>query len=465
VWLLAAFAVLFVGAPAGAQDGGEDAPGATEDTEAEVTEELDAPFVIFGTLTAQVGDERQPVEGASVIVLTLEGDEVDTGTSGADGRWEVGLEEGGEYLVRLDVNSLPDGVTVGGDGTVEREVAFSQGRVRVGALFPLGDAVAAPPAQPDPGTGELDDTTDRAEAVAAAPGRSAWERFLQLAVEGIRFGLLLGMMSIGLSLIFGTTGLTNFAHAEMVTWGALAAYFFNVVIGVNLIPAAILATLSGALAGALFDWGIFRRLRNRGVGLVAQLVVSIGLSLFLRYVFLYLFRGDRRSYAQFATQRGTEFGPISLLPKDIVAIVLSAAVLGLVGLLLQRTRTGRAMRAVADNRDLASSSGINVQRVILQVWMLGGSLAALSGVLFGLSEAIAWDMGFKILLLIFAGVTLGGLGTAFGAAVGSLLIGIMVMVSTMVIPPELKNVGALGILVLVLVVRPQGILGRSERIG
>jgi len=137
----------------------------------------------------------------------------------------------------------------------------------------------------------------------------------------------------------------------------------------------------------------------------------------------------------------------------------------LVALMLQRTKIGKAMRAVSDNRDLAASSGINVDRVVLVVWALGGGLATLGGVLLGLSDGVSWDMGFRLLLLMFAGVTLGGLGTAYGALLGSLVVGIFVQVSTLVIPSDIKYVGGLLLLIVILVIRPQGILGARARIG
>ncbi|MGI9610993.1 MAG: ABC transporter permease subunit, partial [Acidimicrobiia bacterium] len=140
-------------------------------------------------------------------------------------------------------------------------------------------------------------------------------------------------------------------------------------------------------------------------------------------------------------------------------------VLLMVGLALQRTRIGKAMRAVADNRDLAESSGIDVQRVIRIVWIAGGGLAGLGGVLFGLTESIGWEMGFRLLLLMFAGTTLGGLGTAYGALLGCLVVGVFIQLSTLIIPTDTKNIGALLTLVLILLVRPQGLLGRKERIG
>ena len=126
---------------------------------------------------------------------------------------------------------------------------------------------------------------------------------------------------------------------------------------------------------------------------------------------------------------------------------------------------GKAMRAVADNKDLAESSGIDVDRVIGFVWASGAGLAALGGILQGLSEQVSFQMGFQLLLLMFAGVTLGGLGTAYGALVGSLVVGIAMEVSTLWIPSEFKTVVALSILIIVLLVRPQGILGQAERVG
>jgi branched-chain amino acid transport system permease protein len=182
-------------------------------------------------------------------------------------------------------------------------------------------------------------------------------------------------------------------------------------------------------------------------------------------VILYIFRGDPRSYGQYAIQNGIAIGPILLPAKDLWSIGISVLMLLAVGLTLQKTKVGKAMRAVSDNRDLAESSGIDVQRVILVVWAVGSGLAGLGGVLWGLGESVSWLMGFRLLLLIFAGVILGGLGTAYGALVGSIVVGVFIQMSTLVIPTELKNVGALAMLVVILVVRPQGIMGRPERIG
>jgi branched-chain amino acid transport system permease protein len=136
-----------------------------------------------------------------------------------------------------------------------------------------------------------------------------------------------------------------------------------------------------------------------------------------------------------------------------------------VATVLLRTRVGKAMRAVADDVDLSEASGIDVRRIILFVWVGGAGLAAVGGVFLGVIESVSFEMGFNLLLLMFAAVILGGLGTAFGAMVGGLVVGIATEVSTIWVQPSLKFVFALAALVLALLVRPQGILGRRERIG
>jgi neutral amino acid transport system permease protein len=274
------------------------------------------------------------------------------------------------------------------------------------------------------------------------------------------------MCAVGLSLIFGTTGLVNFAHGELVTFGALLAYLFNVTLGLHLMIAAPIAVVLAGVFGALFDRGFWRPLRNRGTSLIALMVVSIGASLALRHMFLYQFGGRTRPYDDYAIQTDTiDFLNITMVRKDIWIVAVSIILLVLVALALERTRIGKATRAVADNKDLAESSGIDVEKVILVVWAAGTALAAVGGIFLGLTEQVSWLGGFQLLLLMFAGVVLGGLGTAYGALVGSIVVGLAVQLSVLFISSELKNVAALLILALVLLVRPQGILGRKERVG
>jgi branched-chain amino acid transport system permease protein len=389
-------------------------------------------------LTGVLSTSRSgPIEGVQVTVTDADGNEVDQVESDEEGRWTVDVPEPGQYTITIDAGDLPDGVELGTGGD-SRTVNVTAGRVQP-VNFGLSDGTTG--------------------------GGGGSGRVIQLFVDGLRFGLLIAMCAVGLSLIFGTTGLTNFAHGELVTIGAVTAWFLNVNGGLPLIWATVLALIVGAAVGALNDLAIWRPLRRRGTGLIAALVVSIGLSLALRYLIQIIYGGRSRAYVGYQDQRAVDYGLFSLTPRALFSIVLSVVVLLLVALMLQRTKIGKAMRAVADNRDLASSSGINVDRVILFVWALGGLLATLGGVLLGLSDGVQWDMGFRLLLLMFAGVTLGGLGTAYGALIGSLVVGVFVQMSTLVIPSDIKYVGGLLLLIVILVIRPQGILGSRARIG
>ncbi|MBT2369782.1 branched-chain amino acid ABC transporter permease [Streptomyces sp. ISL-10] len=317
-----------------------------------------------------------------------------------------------------------------------------------------------------PAAGSAAADSAQGEEVPHGPGFGA--RALQALIDGIQFGVIIAITAVGLSLIFGTIHLINFAHGELVTIGATSAFFLNVSPagpGWHLVPAALAAVAFGALLGAAIDRGVWRPLRARGTGLINMFIVTIGLSLLLRHIVLVLYGARPGSYAQYDIQQAIDLGPAGITPRDLTVTVLSLLTLLGVAALLQRTRIGTAIRAVSGNRDLAEASGIDVQRVVLVVWMLGGALAALGGVFFGLVEVITWDMGFKLLLLMFAGVILGGLGNAYGAMAGSLVIGVVAQMSTLWFPVDLQYAWALLALIIVLLVRPQGILGRAERIG
>jgi branched-subunit amino acid ABC-type transport system permease component len=308
---------------------------------------------------------------------------------------------------------------------------------------------------------------------ATAAGAGKFTQALQLAVGGLVFSLLLAMAALGLSMIFGTTGLTNFAHGELITFGALVAYGVDALPGtitiggtnVTIAVSIIVAAIASAGFGWLNDRALWRPLRHRGTGLVAMMVVSIGLSIFLRNIFQYLAGASTHQYSQFSSPRPWTLGPILVTPKDVFIVTFSTVVLVLVVIALQRTKLGKATRAVADNTALAAATGINVDRVVSVVWIVGAMLAGLSGVLLGMTQGFDYQLGFKILLLVFAATVLGGLGTAWGAIVGALVIGLFVEVSTLVIPAELKFVGALVVLIVVLLIRPQGLLGKAQRVG
>jgi branched-chain amino acid transport system permease protein len=376
----------------------------------------------------------------------------ETFVTGPDGKVAVGLEEAGKYTITIDEKSLPAGA--GYPNNNPREVNVYAQNKNVPANFLL-----APENQPMGAT-----PAPEAPADSGAQADEFWKIFWPKVVTGLIFGLLIALAAIGLSLIYGTTGLNNFAHGELVTFGALMAYTFSAILGMPAWLAIPLAVILGGAFGYVQDMAIWKPLRKRGLGLIPLMIVTIGLSLALRYIFVFIWGPDRLSLPN-STKPFLVIGSVSLKFTDVAGAVVAIVLLLAVAFVLLRTKIGKATRAVADNRSLAAASGINVERVIRVVWVGGAALAALSGVFIGYYQSLRWDTGASILLLIFAAVTLGGLGTAFGALIGSLVIGVFINVSTIWIPENLKYVAALVIMILILLFRPQGILGRKDRIG
>ncbi|WP_294180917.1 branched-chain amino acid ABC transporter permease [uncultured Schumannella sp.] len=378
------------------------------------------------------------------VELTVDGNGITTVVeTDAEGQWAVGVPERNvSYSVTLNEDTLPEGIAVV-DETSEtpnvREAAVGAGG-RVTVNFFIGE-------------GERNVT-------------SFFDQFVQRLVNGLNFGLMLGLAAIGLSLVFGTTGISNFAHAEMVTFGAVMTLMFSTLFGFEIWLAIPLAVVMGAAAGWGLDAGLWRPLRKKGVGIVQLMIVSIGLSLTARYVFQFFIGGGTIQLPGADAPKIPLFGVVSLSVIDMASMGLSIVVILVFAWWLLFTRLGKATRAVSDNPSLAAASGIDVDRVVRVVWVVAATLASLSGVLWAyFRPGIKWDMGAQILLLVFAAVTLGGLGTAFGALIGSIIVGMLVEVSSLWIPADLKYVGALGVLIIVLLFRPQGILGRRERIG
>ncbi len=387
-------------------------------------------------ISGNVKNEGEPLQG---VVITVEGDGYSAEVvSGADGKWKVGVPERAIYTVTLDQNTLPEGIAVleGGD---TQQVEIGPGGSVVKNFF-IGE-------------GERQTT-------------SILDQFTARLIYGLNFGLMLALASIGLSLVYGTTGISNFAHAELVTFGALVAMVFGVILEWPMWVAIILAVAASAGIGWVQDAGLWAPLRRRGLGLVQLMIVSIGLSLAVRYIFQFAVGGGTMQLPGSGAAKIPLFGAVALSTIDLASMAISIVVIVAFGIWLTFSRIGKATRAISDNASLAAASGIDVDRVIRIVWILASMLAGLAGILWAyFRPGIKWDMGEKILLLMFAAVVLGGLGTAFGALIGAIIVGVLVETSAMVIPSDLKYVGALSLLIIILLVRPQGLLGKKERIG
>jgi len=406
--------------------------------------QADKSACINGTL----GGRGTPIGGAE-ITLTSPSGETQTITTEDDGKFSFQVSETGDYLIAVDKDTLPEGMVV---VPPSGAAAGPDGELKV-TIKKLGTAVAGTP------------VVRSADYSGDATGKV--DQIVKQAFSGIRLGLLLAMASVGLSLIYGTTGLSNFAHAEQVTLGGMLAYWMVNGFGMSVVLGCLVAVLLCAGTGYLQDVALWQPLRRRGLGLTQMMIVTIGMSLALQYVYQYTVGAAQQKITPTIPTTHT-LGPIIYSNLDLLAMGISAVVLAGVGYALLRTRVGRATRAVSDNPALAAASGIDVDKVIRLVWTVSMGLAGLSGILYALviQRGVRWDSGMQILLLLFAAVTLGGLGTAFGALIGSLIIGLIVELAPVLgAPGDLKYASALVILILLLLVRPQGLLGRAERVG
>lgn len=429
------------------------------------------------TFQGVIRDGQTPLEGVEITVSGNGAEE--TAASDAAGEWSIGVAEPGTYTVTIDTSTLPDGITLRDPEFESRE--FTTGSTsQIGVLFPFQSAGGASGGTggtdtgtdtgTDPGTdaapGGTDSGAEPGSATATTSAGDFGSAVLARTISGISFGLLLALAAIGITLIFGTTGVNNFAHGELLTFGGVVFYATTTLVNWPAWIAVIVTLVASAAIGWMHDWAVFKPLRKRGVGLVQVLIVTIGLSIGLRYFFQFLIGGG---ILGLSVPRGdvVKVGGVFMTTADIVSMAIAIVVLIAVGLFLTRTRIGKATRAVSDNASLAAASGIDVDKIIRIVWVMAGLLTGGAGILYTyfIGANIKWDVGFTILLLLFASVTLGGLGSAFGALVGAVIVGLVTELSTLWIAPDLRYAVALLVLILVLLFRPSGILGRKERVG
>jgi neutral amino acid transport system permease protein len=290
---------------------------------------------------------------------------------------------------------------------------------------------------------------------------------VQLLVNGLVTGSIIAISAVGLTLMFGVVGIVNFAYGDYLTFGAYAAFLANVTFGLPIVLAAVCAMAATAALGLALEIVLWRPMRRRRAGTVSLFIVSIGLALVLRDMILLFWGAAGRRYDVDVFQV-YDLGILRLSTSQLVTIAIATPAIVLVGLMLARTRLGKAMRALADDRSLAAVAGVDVDRVTMATWIVASSLAGLSGLLIGLVQSsFQPNTGFTLLLPIFAGVILGGVGSAYGALVGGLALGVAMELSTWSgfvggLDPVYKPVVAFGALIVVLLIRPQGVFGRAR---
>jgi neutral amino acid transport system permease protein len=291
--------------------------------------------------------------------------------------------------------------------------------------------------------------------------------FIQLVVNGLVLGSIFALGAAGISLVFGPLRIVNFAQGDYLTFGAYAAIAVNVGLGLGMIEATLFGLFATAVFAVVLEFVLWRPMRARGAKTMSLFVTSIGLAFIIRSSLLFAGGNGQRGFRVDPFQSYSIAG-IRLSQSQLIAFsVALAAILG-TALLLAKTEFGRSVRAIADSVELASVAGVDVDRMVVYIWILVGVLAGLAGVLSGLVQS-SFDpnLGFFLLLPLFAAVVLGGVGSPYGALLGGLALGLVEEISTWSgfaggINPIWKPVTAFVVLIVVLLFRPQGLLGRAR---
>jgi neutral amino acid transport system permease protein len=285
----------------------------------------------------------------------------------------------------------------------------------------------------------------------------------QRSLNGLSLGAIYALGAVGLTLVYGILKLVNFAHGDFLTFGAYMAYLVNVTWGLPLIVAIFWAMAMTAVLGIFLEKVMWAPMRARGAGMLQLLLMTIGLALVIRYGIQFVWSTEIRSLDVNNTAT-VEFLGLRIGRTALIVIVAGFAVLVATGLMLRYTLLGKRMRALSDDLDLAETSGINTSRVILWTWVFAGAFAGLAGVFAAALTSIDPELGFELLLPIFAAVVLGGIGDAFGALAAGIVLGLVIEWSTLFIEARWKISIGFVVLLVVLIIRPQGIFGKAKAV-
>ena len=313
-------------------------------------------------------------------------------------------------------------------------------------------------------------------------GRISPENWQSLVIAGIALGSVYALIALGYTLVYGILFMINFAHGEVFMWGAFTAWFTATGLDdAGLMESnpviAFLLTLATAMLVSMAIAVLLERIAYRplrGAPRLVPLITAIGASLFLQYTARGFFGSGVRAYPSFGLFGGSvQLGPINISVVRLVVIVSAVALMFALYFFINRTRTGRAMRAVSEDKDVAAMMGINVDRIIVTTFAIGGLLAGAAGILYTLLfNQVHFYMGFLPGIKAFTAAVLGGIGNIIGAALGGLILGILEQVGPNLFltgygipsPNQLQDVIAFTVLVLVLIFRPEGLLGRKENV-
>lgn len=283
----------------------------------------------------------------------------------------------------------------------------------------------------------------------------------QASINGLVAGNYYALGAVGLTLVFGVLRLVNFAHGEFLTLGAYLMLLFAS-FDLPLVAAAALGVVGAAVFSLVLELGVWRPVRRRGAGELQLLLFALGLAFFMRNAIAFIATSEDRQTGADVTS-SVSIGALRIGRTELIVTLLGIAVIVLVAVALRSSSLGKQTRALADDIDLAETTGIDTQRIVLVTWAVSGALAGLAGIVYALPAGAANpNIGFSLILSIFAAVVVGGIGNAYGALAGGLLIGLVQEWATLVIEPSMKVAVGFAMLILVLLIRPQGLFGRTR---
>jgi branched-subunit amino acid ABC-type transport system permease component len=281
----------------------------------------------------------------------------------------------------------------------------------------------------------------------------------QFVFNGFVTGMLVALPAVAITLTYGILKFPNFAIGAMLTSGAYFAFAFNAWLALPLLWSAALGAIAFAALAVGIDQAVFRPLRGRSA--ITLLVASMGVAFVLENVARFIFGNQARSY-EIPLARPHEILGVQVNSEQVITALTALSAMAAVYVILRHTWLGRAMRAVSDNPALAAVRGINPGRIVSWTWALTGLLVGIAGVLAGMDRAIDPLLGWNYVVTVFAAAILGGLGNPFGAVVGALTVGVVEETSTLVIPPNYRQVVSFMVIALLLLLRPQGLLGMQR---
>jgi neutral amino acid transport system permease protein len=285
----------------------------------------------------------------------------------------------------------------------------------------------------------------------------------QTGLNGLSLGAIYALGAVGLTLVYGILKLVNFAQGDFLTFGAYMAYLVNVTWGLPLVVGVFWAMITTALLGLVLERVLWAPMRAKHAGFLQLILMSLGLAFLLRAIIQWFWSTDIRVLDVDSTTTVNLLG-LHIGRTQLIVVIVGVVVIAATGLMLRLTPLGKRMRALSDDLELAETAGIDTGRIITYTWIFAGALAGLAGVLAAATTNLYPELGFELLLPIFAAVILGGIGDPFGALAAGMVIGVMTEWSTLVIDARWKTAVGFLVLIIVLIVRPQGIFGKAKAI-